>query len=334
MSEPTSPSTNKPVRAQDRVQQRILILSILFGLVAAFFVYAYLQSVTYRISGGKQIPVAVAAVRITPGTILTPDLLTTSKVPEVFLHQKAVHAEDLKRLYGRKTVTVIEAGEPMLYNDLFPETRQTLSDKLQSNQRAVSIAFDGTRGMSGLIIPGDRVDLLINNRGSTGGNRTKSLLQNVTVMAIDGQTSAYQDLFGEGTRGKSLADAVTGGGATSSRAPKSSTTLTFLLTPKDAAMLIYAQTAGSLQVVLRSPDDLVVDPNISFTESDFNKAGLQSSTPTDHKGAAGFPQVIEGGVPRGTGFLPDMIPQLEQLQELQRRASELQQQNSQPTPKR
>lgn len=320
---------SSPIRSQDRVQFRILLFAIAAGLLAAFLVWMYLRAAIFNISGGHLTEVVVATQDLKPGETLSPDKITIRKMPELYVHQKAVNGPDMKVLYGQRIITAINSGQPILFNDLFPETSQTLSAKLQSNQRAVSIALDGTRGMSGLISPGDRIDLLINQRGAPGSNRAKSLLQNITVLAVDGESSAYQDLYGIQNKSKSLADAVTGSSGSSgpSNAPKGSTTLTLLLSPKDAAMVILAQSVGTLQVLLRSPHDLIVDPSLSFSDADLNKLGIQGySTGTlDSKLSNSYPQIIEGGVNKGTGFLPEMVPQLEQLQELQRRAAELQQ---------
>jgi pilus assembly protein CpaB len=72
---------------------------------------------------------------------------------------------------------------------------------------------------------------------------TLTILQNVTVLATGKDTA------------RSLTEAAiqTGGGA---RRPSSYSTVTLLVTPKEAEMLVFAMQKGRLTLTLRNPSDV------------------------------------------------------------------------------
>jgi pilus assembly protein CpaB len=96
--------------------------------------------------------------------------------------------------------------------------------------RAISIRVDDVVGVSGFVLPGDRVDILLTRRVTTGTDalQTQTLLQNIKIVGIDQSADQAADK------------------------PVVAHTATVEVTPEQAQKLILAQQAGSLSLALRS----------------------------------------------------------------------------------
>ena len=89
-------------------------------------------------------------------------------------------------------VRSLVAGEPILQSRT--SARAGLAANIPANQRAVSIPINAVTGVSGFVIPGDLVDVVL-TRPIPGSNATAddqmatTILQNVAVLAIDARAS-------------------------------------------------------------------------------------------------------------------------------------------------
>ncbi|UCH73432.1 MAG: Flp pilus assembly protein CpaB [Rhodospirillales bacterium] len=105
--------------------------------------------------------------------------------------------------------------------------RGFLAAVLQPGMRAMSIGVSQVSGISGFILPGDRVDILWDVKSSSKGFPfTQTLMRDIRVIAIDQKTQAS--------------------GATPAK------TITLELTPVQVEALSLASSMGSLEFVLRS----------------------------------------------------------------------------------
>jgi pilus assembly protein CpaB len=104
---------------------------------------------------------------------------------------------------------------------------------VRPNMRAASLEVNQVSGVSGFVLPGDRVDVLITVKppGYDQNAVTRTLLQNIEVLAA-GQKTQQQD-----------------------NKPLSVQAVTLLVDPKGAEMLAHAQHEGEIALVLRNPDD-------------------------------------------------------------------------------
>ncbi len=105
--------------------------------------------------------------------------------------------------------------------------RGFLAAVLQPGMRAMSIGVSQVSGISGFILPGDRVDILWDVKASSKGQPfTQTLMRDIRVIAIDQRTQAS--------------------GATPAK------TITLELSPVQAEALSLANNMGTLEFVLRS----------------------------------------------------------------------------------
>jgi len=185
--------------------------------------------------------VLVAARNLTPGTLLREadvrwEGWALSDVPDGYL-MRGRDKEDagLGSVVRRSFV----AGEPLLSGQMVaPGERGFLAAVLTPGMRAVAVAVDAVSAASGLIWPGDRVDLILTQSlGNGDADPRKAIgetfLRDIRVLSIDQR-------LGEAMDGQATAEA---------KAPR---TVTLEVTQRQAEMLKVATGLGSIALSLRS----------------------------------------------------------------------------------
>lgn len=132
--------------------------------------------------------------------------------------------------------------------------RGFLAAVLQPGMRAMSIGVSQVSGISGFILPGDRVDILWDVKKSSKGQPfTQTLMRDIRVIAIDQKTQAS--------------------GATPAK------TITLELTPVQVEALSLAASMGSLEFVLRSiAPDKEGDKQMASAEDSLLQVSMSDGT--------------------------------------------------------
>jgi pilus assembly protein CpaB len=142
---------------------------------------------------------------------------------------------DPATLVGAVVRRGIVAGEPItLARVAKPGDRGFLAAVLKPGMRAVSVAIDATSGISGLIFPGDRVDLLLTHVIGESTRVSETVLENVRLLAIDQKLNDQE------------------------KQPEVGRTITIEVTPKQAEMIAVLVDLGRMSLSLRSlglPDE-------------------------------------------------------------------------------
>ena len=138
---------------------------------------------------------------------------------------------------GRVTRVPVFAGEAIVPGRLAREgTAPGLEARISPGMRAMSVRINDVAGMSGLIQPNSRVDVLVSlrERSSTGSPEevSKLFLENMRVLSMGSRTT--RDDSGD---------------------PTPATTATLEVTPTQAEKLAVAMRQGMIQLVLRGFDD-------------------------------------------------------------------------------
>ena len=238
-------------------RKKLLIAAVVVGLFAAFLVYLYGQQVQEEKDELVADPheVVVAATDIPAGAPLNEENITTKEVPAQFLPANPLLRSDIEIYLGQPVGENIEAGAMILTSDFsVAEVARTLSARIPSGERAMTIPVDSISGVAGLLQPGDRVDLLGTfpvgqedelipeaSGGESIGYVTMSMLQNVTLLAV----------------GQQISDAGRGGDSQQGRGYSN---VTLSLTPEEAELMIIAQTRGELNLLLRNREDMETVP--------------------------------------------------------------------------
>lgn len=208
--------------------------------------------------------------------------------------------EDPKaRIVGQVTRRALAEGEPFSHGAVFKsDGAGVLAGMLAPGMRAVSVAITPASAVSGFIVPGDRVDVVMGadfrkaDAPQAGKGEpivrfaAETVLEDVRVIAIDQQIARGRD--GATIQGK---------------------TATVEVTPKQSEVLVAAGMMGQLSLVLRSlgnapagseldrgaPKDFTADVDASRAMRAL--AGGGSAAPPARSGGGGGPsvQINRGG---------------------------------------
>lgn len=207
----------------------------LFGLLAAVSVSRYLssaQAYTKTLRG-----VAVAKVAIPVGSKIITEQLSIVQFPQESTPDGAF--DSVEKLAGRVAVVNIAPREPITEARLAPEgTAAGLSAIIPEGYRAMTVKVDDVVGISGFIMPGTLVDVVVvitpTNTGSFAQDPvSKIVLQNIKVLA-NGQNIDKPEKEREANSVKAV---------------------TLLVTPEQAEKLALASSEGKLQLVMRNSID-------------------------------------------------------------------------------
>lgn len=234
---------------------KLLIAAVLVGAFAALLLYLYASQLDDKNQELLANPreVVKAAREIPAGTPLTRDRITTEIVPARFLPANPLLRQDLEIYLDMPVAETIKEGSMILTSDFaVAEVARSLSGRVPQGERAMSIPVDAISGISGLLRPGDRIDILgtfpVGNKdevipeaggADSVGYVTMNLLQNVTLLAVGQEISDVAN-----------SQAQRGGYGT----------VTLSLTPDEAELIVIAQTRGKLTLLLRHRDDIDTIP--------------------------------------------------------------------------
>jgi pilus assembly protein CpaB len=213
-----------------------LLAAITFGLIAAVSVKQYLLSAkTFEKSLND---VVVAKVDIPVGTRLIPEQLTVAQFPANVTPEGAIPAID-ENLIGRVVTVSLSPRDPVTDAKLAPiGAAGGLSSMIPEGYRAMTVAVNEVVGVSGFIMPGTLVDVVVVIAPPTGSGQegmiSKIVLQNIKVLAsgqnIDKPNNARE-------------------------VERSIRAVTLQVTPEQAEKLALASSEGKLQLVMRNSVD-------------------------------------------------------------------------------
>jgi pilus assembly protein CpaB len=206
-----------------------LVMALLVSIVVTFFLYRHIKRLY---SGSQLIKVVVAAKPLDTGTPLTADDLTLIDWPSSAPIDGTFHKpEDLT---GRIVMYPIAFKEPVREGLLAaPGATVGLTAKIPDGMRAVAIVTNEVNNVSGFLLPGSHVDVLVSFRQDGAKDpMTTTVLQDIQVLST----------------GEKLQPDVNG-------KPQNVKVVTLLLSPDDAEKLMLATNQGTVQFVLRNASD-------------------------------------------------------------------------------
>jgi pilus assembly protein CpaB len=184
------------------MNNRALTLSLVMAILAVFFVQSYVSSVEEqaRKNFGTEILVVSAARDIREMETMNETMIQLKVIPKKFLEPAAISYEkkseddkevvrSMKDFFGRGSVVALvplKKGEQITYNKLTePSMRTGLSPQIAPGRRALAIPVNETTGVSKLVKPGDRVDLIAVMQLGQGkeGRIAKTLFQDIVILA-------------------------------------------------------------------------------------------------------------------------------------------------------
>jgi pilus assembly protein CpaB len=192
----------------------------------------------------KTTDVYSAAAAIAPGAIIAPESLGRLPIEDAALTPEMVVADaaGAELLAGSVARQVLPAGVPIARSAVVqPGERGFLAAVLPPGKRAVSIPIGEVAGLSGLVLPGDRVDIILTYSVSGDAiaagrdvRASETVMRNIRVLALDQR-------LGQVAPGEEL--------------PPVARTATLEVTPREAEVITLATTLGDLSLVLNALRD-------------------------------------------------------------------------------
>jgi pilus assembly protein CpaB len=213
------------------MNQRASIIALIVGLSAGCLCFFLLFQKTSEIDK-KTTPteVLVAARYISPGSILTSDMVLKKSIPESYVSPSAV--QNVNEVSNLLTLVPISAGEQIMSNK-FGSSGNSLAFNLNNGLRAYSLEVNETSGVGNLLHPGNHVDVI--------AKITSNKRQITTFVFQDIEVLATGQKFSQGEQ-------------KNSEAPETYDTVTLALTPDQAEILMYLE-GQPIRLLLRAPND-------------------------------------------------------------------------------
>jgi len=215
-----------------------LVVAVFFGLIAAYGVYNFLDQQRKQSESLRTVTqdIVVAGEDIPPGTTINEELIKKGTIKAAAWPKASIPAgafSSPQQVMGKVNRVKIMANEPILESRMAGEGAG-LTVRLEAGKRAVAVRVDEIIGVSGFIVPDDRVDVIVTTTpsGNNGENKVaKIVLQNKRVLSV-AQSTEQKD-------GK----------------PQLARSITLEVTPQDAEKLSLASQEGQIVLALRGLGD-------------------------------------------------------------------------------
>ncbi len=248
-----------------------LVIAVFFGFIAAYGIYNFLgqqQKATESLRAANQ-DIVVAAQDIPPGTTINDEAIKKGLIKVTPWPKNSIPAgafSSTQQVMGKVNRVKIIANEPILESRLAGEGAG-LTVRLEAGKRALALSVNEIIGVSGFIVPDDRVDIILTTTplGAQQDNKvSKIVLQNKRVLSV-AQSTEQKD-------GK----------------PQLARSITLELTPEETEKLTLASSEGQIVLALRGLGDEAEAKTIGSNKRDL--LSLAAATTTKKPGAGAVAQ--------------------------------------------
>lgn len=172
--------------------------------------------------------VVAAAVELPFGTKLDASHVRLVELPPESVPEGAY--TDIDETIGLIAVEKVYKGEVLIAGRVVEHLAgSALAAAVETGMRAITVRVDDVVGVAGFLLPGNRVDVIATRRLGSDGAESRTLIQNLRVLAVDQKTSPERD------------------------APVVVRAVTLEATPREAEEIVRATNEGKVQLALRNP---------------------------------------------------------------------------------
>jgi pilus assembly protein CpaB len=272
-----------------------LVGAIVVGAIAALLILKYVNGVEDRAANDTQmVPVVIATGDIAKGesaeAAIAANKIEIGNRRRIDLPANAVSR--LEDIVGQTATIDLAAGEVVTIPKFSSggDLSSSRSNALQPGNVAVTVSFDSTRGVAGLVQPGDYVNILVDTSATTALDESGTPVANAGPAPV-GASYLYQKvkILALGTNlGTQVAASSD---PTATTVPPAASDLVTFEVPPEAAVVLAAASQKSLRLSLVRPDyqphpipAILVDPNVGLP-------GEQGHTPYDGQPSTAAPVV-------------------------------------------
>jgi pilus assembly protein CpaB len=275
----------------------LIVIALGCGLIASIGISQVMESRVVEpavVTPTEKIYVATADIPL--GQTLSPQMVKIEEWPQDKIPEGAVRT--LEQIEGQRSLTRLYPGEPILMAKLIDASKFFgAAEKIPKGFRVASVRVTMDSSASGLINPGDCVDVLVflkRGRGITNTG-TRTILKNVTVFAVNDRFQRNPEEEGDaGLRAK---------------------TVSLLVKPNQVEKLMLAHELGRIKLSLRPSDDDSEDAATGATVADLDSGSAGEGTGFSIAAAVGEPS--PGGI---TDFLRGMKAESEAPADISKQA--------------
>ena len=240
-------------------ETKSLWISLGAALLAVFLLYSWSQEqkaeLHRKFGSSEQVVVALKDIKeMQP--ILEQDLDVVDR-PVDFVEPAAI--QNPEEAIGQLAAAPIKAGEQILNTKLLPPGKLTgLSMEVSPGKRALTLPIDAIRGVSKLIKPGDRIDIVAAIDVGSGNQKhreVRTLLQDVVVLATGQRIANQVPVIAEEQDNGDIS-------IKNLRLETGYTNITIEAKPGEVQKLVYilSTSPGGLFLSLRNTNDRIINP--------------------------------------------------------------------------
>lgn len=234
---------------------RLFIAAVVFAMLAGLGTMVYLRVLEHRLEARltppekEMVQVVVANRDLATGSVVNTTTMAVRRVPAEYVNSDIITPDQFNSIQGAVLIKPLQAGRMLAQDYIDLKIPKDFSGTIQVGNRAITIQVDEINSISGMIRPGNSIDLYtrIQSSGipalssSVSGDVVIPVLEDVLVLATDHKSARpNEDEF----RNYDPRDR-----------DRVYDTLTLEVTPKEAALIAIAESRGSLVATLRNEND-------------------------------------------------------------------------------
>jgi pilus assembly protein CpaB len=281
---PPAPGRRAAIAAWWRARRQWVLLggALSMGAVAAIGARSWISeqvAVERERLQPRQAMVSIVVARqdLPRGETVGPASMAVREIPREYLAPGTIVPDQFEGYAGARLTVPLRAGEPLLRTVLEGADAGTFAARVPAGVRAFTVMVDEVNSLSGMLQPGDRIDLLLSARPPATPSVpqppeiTRTLLQGIQVLATGRQVRPGAE----------------------ERAGRGYGAITVEVTPDQAQRLVVAQRIGRLTAMLRNPDDRT--PVTAAPVDAWSLLGLAAPAPAPIASGARTTELIVGG---------------------------------------
>lgn len=227
------------IKSERQKKWSLLALSITLGCCSAWSISSHLADKTRELESRNRVEyvtILVAARELKQGDLLAQEDLHEYAFQAQGIAHDVVHADDIGTVIGKRLRADLHQGAWIVSSALAEPIVPRLAERLSPSLRAITLSVDSVNAMSGLLKPGDRVDLFV-SFDHAGRRVTALLLGSVEIIATDQYTKDFEPPLEKSERDYS--------------------TITVAVSPADSILLVAARQTGIISATMSAQDALV-----------------------------------------------------------------------------
>ncbi len=217
-----------------------LVIALLLAAIAGLMTWSSIKEKKKEIERGWGLTeVLVYDTDLIEGSTLDNNMISKRGIPEQFVTNSVITPDNLRFIVGQRLNVPVKAGDSILWTQIQSgQELEKLSNTIPKSFRAVSIRVNAESSVSQHIRPNDHVDIIgIFRDPETRDMTAVNLLQNLIVLNTGQITQRTNlNLLPEGQKFYS--------------------TISLLVLPEEAEMLVLSQELGNIYLTLRNSEDI------------------------------------------------------------------------------